>query len=168
MLSKACTIKVSEMKSYLTINRVYTFFGSREDLNDCIQKSDIGRYFNDDTEYYDDVLKQRVKGKPDLLALIDRQISAKNVVGIDYSMQLISKDPKDSDSHASVIVGREMRAGQCYYKIRNSWGPECGYNDGTGKIIPRYNSKVECTEGHVWVKATDLKANLSSIAYIKP
>ena len=29
------------MKSYLTINRVYTFFGSREDLNDCIHKSDI-------------------------------------------------------------------------------------------------------------------------------
>lgn len=27
----------------LTINRVYTFFGSREDLNDCIQNSDIDR-----------------------------------------------------------------------------------------------------------------------------
>lgn len=37
------------MKSYLTINRIYTFFGSREDLNSLIQKSDIDHAFaNDD------------------------------------------------------------------------------------------------------------------------
>ncbi len=140
----------------------------KDNMKISIQKSDIGRYFSDDTEYYDDVLKQRVMKKPDLMELIDRQITAKNVVGIDYEIKLISKDPKDSDSHASVIVGREMRAGQCYYKIRNSWGPECGFEDATGKVIPRYNAKVECSEGHVWVKGTDLKANLSSIAYIRP
>lgn len=140
----------------------------KEIMKISIQKSDIGRYFSDDTEYYDDFLKQRIIRKPDLMELIDRQITAKNVVGIDYDMKLIGKDPKDSDSHASVIVGREMRAGQCYYKIRNSWGPECGFTDATGKFIPRYNSRIECTEGHVWVKAADLKANLSSIAYIRP
>ena len=98
--------------------------------------------------------------------LIDRQISAENVVGIDYAMKLISPDLKDSDSHASVVVGRELRAGQCYYKIRNSWGPDCEYKGNGGKMISRYNNKVECIDGHVWVKAADLKANLTSIAYI--
>ena len=33
----------------LTINRVYTFFGSREDLNDCIHKSDIGHEIVNDS-----------------------------------------------------------------------------------------------------------------------
>lgn len=46
MLSKECIIKLYgiEMKSLfksLTINRIYTFFGSREDLNDRIQQSNI-------------------------------------------------------------------------------------------------------------------------------
>lgn len=130
-------------------------------------KSDIGRHFDSDTEYYDDVLKMRIKQKPDLMNLIDQQISADNVVGIDYAIKLISPDLKDSDSHASVVVGREMRNGQCYYKIRNSWGPECEYEGDNGKMKSRYNNKVECVDGHVWVKAADLKANLSSIAYIK-
>jgi hypothetical protein len=61
----------------------------------------------------------RIKKKPDLMNLIDRQIRADNVVGIDCAIKLISPNLIDSDSHVSVIVGREMRAGQCYYKIRN-------------------------------------------------
>lgn len=133
-----------------------------------IPRSDIGRYFIEDKEYYDDILKLRVMKKPNLMELIDRQITAGNVVGVDYEIKLIGKNPKDTDSHASVIVGREMKSGQCYYKIRNSWGPECVIKGENGKDIPRYNSNVECTEGHVWVKATDLKANLTSIAYIRP
>lgn len=130
-------------------------------------KSDIRRHFDTDTEYYDDVLKMRIKQKPNLMNLIDHQITADNVVGIDYAIKLISPNLKDSDSHASVVVGRQMRAGQCYYKIRNSWGPDCEYKGDDGKVKSRYNKKVECVDGHVWVKAADLKANLSSIAYLK-
>lgn len=140
----------------------------KDQMTMSIKKEDIGRYFDSDTDYYDDVLKIRVNHKPDLIELIDRQISKENVVGVDYQIKLISKDLKDKDNHASVIVGREMRAGQCYYKIRNSWGPDCEIEDEAGKTIPRYNKNVECVAGHVWVKAADLKANLSSIAYIRP
>jgi hypothetical protein len=132
--------------------------------------ADLGRYYKSDKEYYDDVLKKRIyNSSPPLMEILDRQITNGNAVGIGYTFDLISTDPKDMDGHASVIVGRRSRGASCQYKIRNSWGPGCSYVSG-GKTYPRYGKKVvECVEdGHVWVNAKDLKASLDSITYLRP
>lgn len=131
-------------------------------------KTKVKRYFNDDTQFFDDVLQKWVYNQaPDMIKFLNHQLSNDNVVGVDYKMKLISSDLNDNDQHASVIVGREVRGNQCHYLIRNSWGPECGFTTEKGAYVSRYNKKVTCVEGgNVWVSETDLKANLKGIVYI--
>ncbi|MBL7545652.1 MAG: hypothetical protein JNL11_17670 [Bdellovibrionaceae bacterium] len=130
----------------------------------------FGRYREDQTSYYDEFSRKWVRSRPDLIKMIDRQLTDnKNIVGIDYMIKLIGRDPYDTSSHSSVIVGRRQVNGQCQYKIRNSWGPGCSIKDGN-QVYPRYGKNVvACLEnGHVWVSAANLRANLTDIAYIRP
>ncbi len=133
-----------------------------------LPRDQIRRVHGDVNQYYDKLQKKIVYEKPNMLDIIDRELTDGNVVGIDYSINLISPDLKDTDSHASVLVGRSMDKvkGQCMYKIRNSWGKGC-VDHWSGTDYQRYNANVKCEEsGHVWVTKANLKAALSGFVYI--
>ncbi len=133
-----------------------------------LPREQIRRVHGDVDQYYDKLQKKIVYEKPNMLNIIDRELTDGNVVGIDYSINLISPNLKDTDSHASVLVGRSMDIvkGQCMYKIRNSWGKGC-VDHWNGADYPRYNATVKCEEsGHVWVTKANLKAALSGFVYI--
>lgn len=134
-----------------------------------LSKEQIHRNYveRDNHYYFDPVQKKNVLLYPNTMPTLDAQLSAKNVVGIDYQINLISTDLKDDGGHASVVVGRRlMPNGQCLYKIRNSWGASCD-DTVNGVVHNRYNSKVvKCEDGHVWVSRENLIKSLIGIAYI--
>ena len=131
-----------------------------------LPREQIRRVHGDVAQYYDKLQNKTVYQMPNMLKLLDQELTDGNVVGIDYSINLISPNLKDTDSHASVVVGRQMINKQCMYKIRNSWGKGC-VDHWDGVDYPRYNSNVKCEEsGHVWVTKANLKSALTSMAYI--
>lgn len=83
---------------------------------------------------------------------IDQALQRGVMAGIGYSMNLISPSLAGKENaHASSIVGREKKSdGQCYYQVRNTWGPGCGNS---------YRS-VQCEGGYFWVSEKDLLPNL--------
>ena len=67
-----------------------------------------------------------------------------------------------SEKHASVIVGREMRGGQCYYKLRNSWGPNCHYEN------PDFKQGADCDKGYLWIPRAKFGDYLYGVTFLEP
>lgn len=92
-----------------------------------------------------------------LFAKINHELSRRRPVAITYFASFFeswASPLEQSDRHASVIVGRELRGEQCYYKIRNSWGSGC-----TGYRNPDLKG-VNCDQGHLWVSEEKFKKYL--------
>jgi hypothetical protein len=107
-----------------------------------------------------------VSGTKKMLAAIDDQLTAGNIVAIGYysAFLLLGNSAPRTDRHVSVVVGRRWNAKRtrCEYLIRNSFGPEClGYADD-------YRTAENCQAGHIWVPRSVLEKNLYAVTYIKP
>lgn len=80
-----------------------------------------------------------------LLEYLDAQLKD-HPVGVAYNAKIL-QDPKARGpaNHASSIVGRQFRNGQCEYLVRNSWGSDC--EDG------EYSPEYKCEGGNIWIPA---------------
>jgi hypothetical protein len=97
---------------------------------------------------------------------LEKQITNNNVVAISYFANFLT-DPegRKEGAHASVIVGRRKNTetGKCEYLIRNSWGSSCdGYRAPYNRLDGYY-----CQNGHIWVEADTIRANLMAVTHIK-
>lgn len=100
-----------------------------------------------------------------LFNAIDDQLDRRNPVGVSYYMTFFEgwdKVPNRADKHASVIVGREMRNGQCHYKLRNSWGSGCNYKN------PKFKQGIDCDRGHLWIPKSEYRRYLFGVTYLQP
>lgn len=71
------------------------------------------------------------------------------------------KDGQNCGNHAVIVVGREMRGGQCMYRIRNSWGTGCERY----KTIPeRYKN---CENGDLWLTADDIQNTAFGVTHFE-
>jgi len=107
-----------------------------------------------------------VSGRRRMLAAIDQQLSAGNIVAIGYYSDFLLLGPSapQQNRHMSSLVGRRWNAGrnQCEYLIRNSFGPQClGYSDA-------FRTPENCQSGHIWAPRSILEKNLFSLTYIRP
>lgn len=95
----------------------------------------------------------------ELTTQLDQVLNSGQVVGILYSMGMISHN--GSGNHVSSVVGRrwDENSRSCRYLVRNSWGEGCHH----------YTSNIECNpqtdSGHFWVSREDLNENLHRITH---
>lgn len=107
-----------------------------------------------------------LSGRRRMLAAIDQQLSAGNIVAIGYysDFLLLGPEAPRQNRHMSSLVGRRWNAkrNRCEYLIRNSFGPQClGYS---GDLRLPEN----CQAGHIWVPRSTLEENLYELTYIRP
>lgn len=99
---------------------------------------------------------------------IDQLLDQNQIAGINYYPSFMVKDDDDKHArHGSSIVGREFRDGQCWYMVRNSWGPSCdGY---VTKIAPKDpKPDIDCKNGgEIWIREDQLLPNVYGITYIE-
>jgi len=89
---------------------------------------------------------------------IDQILEAGDIAGIEYFPTfLYNLDAKIGGLHTSSIVARRMNAktNSCEYLIRNSRGSGCS----------KYDPRLECNHGHIWVAADLLKSRLISVSH---
>lgn len=99
-------------------------------------------------------------GSNQLCDQIDNQLNAKNIVSIGYNAKsLYNIDAKETSLHASVVVGRRFNStnGECEYLIRNSWGRGCS----------RYDYRLKCEEGNIWMPKSVLVKGLKDVTYLQ-
>lgn len=58
--------------------------------------------------------------------------------------------------HVALVVGRQERAGQCHYLVRNSWGKSC------------HSYSRACESGHIWLSEQDLRSSAFYVGGMKP
>lgn len=93
---------------------------------------------------------------------INKQLDQRNPLIVNYYSTFFDSwnpEKKEQDPHASVIVGRKNIKGQCYYKIRNSWGKSCNFKNP--------DLKKNCRDGHYWISENQFQKYLYAISYIK-
>ena len=91
---------------------------------------------------------------------IDKQLSRKNISAIAYnSYSLYNVDTNRTGPHESVVVGRRYNKtnGECEYLVRNSWGRGCS----------RYDKKLSCENGNIWVPKSVLVKGIFNVTYIQ-
>jgi hypothetical protein len=96
---------------------------------------------------------------------VDEGLNLGRIVGIDISPAFLMNDKakanllKQHARHSLSIVSRTEVNGQCYYKLRNSWGPTC----------ERYNAKFKdrCVGGQIWVTPQELSPNMYRAQYLE-
>lgn len=107
---------------------------------------------------------QQTRKKESLMSAIDRQLDENNIIGIGYYANFLT-DPnaRSEGGHASVVVGRKWNSitKKCEYKIRNSWGTQCG------SYTEEFKETCKKNPGHIWVERNRLNSNLVSITFIK-
>ena len=93
---------------------------------------------------------------------LSKKLSPKRSVGITYDSCAITKagrnlDPGSSHcSHASVVIASKRNdAGVCEYKIRNSWGTDCG--------AYKASIRERCQDGAFWISAAELKPMIQEV-----
>ncbi len=105
-----------------------------------------------------------------LFRKMDSELSLKRPVGVGYFATIFDgfeKPIEKTSAHASVVVGREMRATsgsgtvQCHYKLRNSWGSGCNYKN------PAFKGEG-CEAGYLWVPKDQFKRYLYGVVSIQP
>lgn len=74
---------------------------------------------------------------------------------------LTSTDVFDCGLHESLVIGRKMIGGKCYFKIRNSWGKNGSYHKDWSGL------KEHSRDGNVWLDADALTENMGSMSYLK-
>lgn len=97
----------------------------------------------------------------DLIKVIDERLNRNAIVGIDYNNGFLvdSSFPYvTGESHASVVVGRRWKNGECQYLIRNSWGKTCA---------PYSKYIDECVDGNIWIAENHIENNMSRVTYIR-
>ena len=105
------------------------------------------------------------KGRNRVLQEIDRQMDRGNPVAVGYALADLMPDTSifgrekqpsaDQVDHASVIAGRKMSGGRCYYYLRNSFGMETkGYK-------PRFRGRLQ--DGGVWILPEELPSLYSAV-----
>jgi hypothetical protein len=100
-----------------------------------------------------------------LRGTIDEGLEHGSIVGIDISPAFLVKDvetPKlirEHARHSLSVVSREKINGQCYYKLRNSWGESCE------KYNPKF--KARCVRGEVMVTPEELIPNMFRAQYLE-
>jgi hypothetical protein len=94
---------------------------------------------------------------------INSQLDLGRIVGVDYDSRVLkdaqNQSIKISSLHTSSIIGRrwDPKANTCQYLIRNSWGEKC----------ERYDTRLECQEGNIWLNESMVFKNMTSIVYLK-
>lgn len=95
-----------------------------------------------------------------LLVSLDRRLEKGKPVIVGYRPNRFFLQQTD-EMHASIIVGREMRGGECKYLIRNSYGPGCG------QYRPPYNGRNNCNRGNFWVSEAELQSSLEFLEFFE-
>jgi hypothetical protein len=93
---------------------------------------------------------------------LDRVLDAGKVAAIayeSYDLYPLSAGRAGSShgDHSSVVAARKKIDGQCYYFVRNHFGPTCGYR-------PELEKRCEKDNGGVWVTMETLKHLYSVIS----
>ena len=164
--------KVSTAMKPYTKNR--NFVGFMKDLfSECFKKENI--YLN--SKKIPDVETQHVdRGATILTHKVKELLDSKNPqpIGISYCENILGDKnfqgiwigaerpmPKRGCyGHASIIVGKRERGGQCQFLVRNTYGTHCNYDWDCAQ-----NKKKE-TIG-IWVNAKRLMQNTKKIYYFK-
>lgn len=96
---------------------------------------------------------------------IDEGLKHGSIVGIDISPAFLINDVekpkviKDHAFHSLSVVARKKINGQCYYRLRNSWGESCE------KYNPKF--KARCVRGEVLVTPEELAPNMFRAQYLE-
>lgn len=90
-------------------------------------------------------------------ATLDYALEHGSMAAISYSTRAIEKTTSNGLHFSSVVARERSPEGECYYKIRNSWGPGCG----------GYKDVKNCSKGYLWVKRSTLITETCSIEYLK-
>jgi hypothetical protein len=91
---------------------------------------------------------------------IDQVFDSKNIVAIEYFPSfLYHLEAKPSGLHTSTLVARRYNTDSqaCEYLIRNSKGKGC----------EKYDSRLECVDGQIWVPGTLLESRLISVSHLQ-
>lgn len=88
---------------------------------------------------------------------IDVALNQGRISGIALDSKWLNGKP---GAHAVSVVARQYYNGQCWYAIRNSWGPNC---DGLIEKI-----RKECVNGYIWMTASDLMPKVMETITISP
>jgi len=94
------------------------------------------------------------------LGEIDQILEGGDIAGIEYFPTfLYNLDAKIWGLHTSSIVARRMneKTQSCEYLIRNSRGSDCS----------KYDARLECENGHIWVPGDLLKSRLISVSHFE-
>ncbi len=146
-LANACASKFSKpLPKTVTENNLVAAMKGNAEASDCVQAYMKSRLLSES------VGNIEKNGKPLIIAVSD-------------ATGLMGKSGKRSDvGHAMVLIGREKRAGQCGYWVRNSWGSSCPMGD-SGKILCDPDRP-----GNVWISAASLSssAGVQSIYNVSP
>ena len=70
-----------------------------------------------------------------------------------------------SELHTTILLGRRFDpvTHECQYLMKNSYGPNCDNEDRTR----RYDSRIACDQGYLWVPEGALYGAMTSYVYIK-
>jgi hypothetical protein len=100
-----------------------------------------------------------------LRGTIDEGLNHGSIVGIDISPAFLVKETEtlkliqEHARHSLSVVSRMKINGQCYYRLRNSWGESC----------EKYNAKFKarCVRGEVTVTPEELLPNMFRAQYLE-
>lgn len=139
---------------------------------DLLQPKQLAKfYFNlrstvcrDDRRPFDSHPKVKMVIKnPKVLARISEQLEAGRLIGLDYDSRILKNRSHRGLSlgelHTSPIVGRRWNPEKksCEFLIRNSYGMACS---------DRYDSTLDCQEGHLWLDESEIFRSMTSIVYM--
>jgi hypothetical protein len=130
-------------------------------------------------EVWDSTKRRWANPDFDFLTEINKALDHNKIVGISYNVENVLTQGKPTGPHASSIVGRKLIDGQCHYKVRNSWGPDCftGYTYGNvsqgqdeNQVYNNPNSpplyKFACEGGNFWLPEDKVKAWVFDITFV--
>lgn len=93
---------------------------------------------------------------------VNEQLNLGRLVALDYDGRVLENKNNQRISleelHTSSIVGRRWNKTEqsCQYLIRDSFGKDCS----------QYDSRLECSEGYLWLNEGDIFRNMTSVVYL--
>lgn len=133
------------------------FFKSR-----CTQKMKLKKMYSVEEEFYRKPEEEMTPEYRDAaLTTINHVLDNNKILAMAYQSRVITaKDSGPHALHSSLIIGRKIIDGKCFYQVRNSWGPSCdGYKE---------DETVRCEHGGaIYVEEDALMKNIMGIQYLK-
>lgn len=122
-----------------------------------------------------DVVNKKSVPHFDFINRINQSLNQKKPISISYNVENVLTDMTSvTGPHASTIIDRKMKNGQCHYFVRNSWGKQCKEKKMVKEIVdnkisyirkevPIYKYECEEARGGFWIPEDALKKEVIEV-----